>query len=316
MIYTELYGRLGNQMFRYAMTRYLQLNFFPNEQICLSYNQINEASKEDSTFYHALEDFNIIDTLIYDKPGKVIFNETSLLQKIFVIPYYLGLRHYTPDQMNELVNYERKWAKILVKLGIYWFRRDLPNAVFSSSKNKFVSGNFESPIFIDSIRDELLREFTPKYNLLDKNRLLFEKIISNESICVSIRRGDFETNPDISGLHSVCNREYFETGIEIIKSKVSNPVFILFSDDIEWAKNNIVTNCETYYEDGNDPIWEKVRLMSSCKHFIISNSSFSWWIQWLSINENKLVVSPSRWFNNDFDCPLIDKNWILVDTYL
>ncbi|MBM7635984.1 alpha-1,2-fucosyltransferase [Streptococcus saliviloxodontae] len=313
MIYTELYGRLGNQMFRYAMARYLQLTHYPSDEICLSYNQIDEAGKIDPTFYHSLEDFNISHTITYQKSGKVIFNESSIIQKLLVIPYYLGLRKFSPEQMIELVEYETKWTNLLEKNGVYWYRRNLPKSIPSGAKNKFVSGNFESPIFIDTIRKELLSEFTPKFDLLEKNRDLFEIISTKESVCVSIRRGDFESNPEVSGLHSVCDRIYFEKAVSKMKVLLKNPVFILFSDDIEWAKENIITESETYFEDGADPVWEKVRLMSSCKHFIISNSSFSWWTQWLSTNETKIVISPSKWFNNDFDCPLIDKNWVLID---
>lgn len=101
--------------------------------------------------------------------------------------------------------------------------------------------------------------------------------------------------------------------IEQIKSRVENPVFFMFSDDIQWVRENVSTGCPTYYEDGTDPVWEKLRLMSACKHFIISNSTFSWWVQYLAKNEDKIVVSPSRWFNNDYKSPLIDKKWIKIE---
>ena len=90
-------------------------------------------------------------------------------------------------------------------------------------------------------------------------------------------------------------------------------MFFLFSDDVEWVKENIYTGCETYCEDGTDPVWEKLRMMSSCKHFIISNSTFSWWAQYLSTYKNKIVISPCRWFNNDFESPLIEDDFIKIE---
>lgn len=175
-----------------------------------------------------------------------------------------------------------------------------------------MSGCFEDPIYFDDIRGILLSELAPKHPLLEKNRKMMQNIQKTDSVCLSVRRGDFESNADVKKLQSVCDRQYFENAIEAIKKNIENPVFFMFSDDIEWVKNNIHTKCVTYYEDGTDPVWEKLRLMSACKHFIVSNSTFSWWTQYLSVNENKVVVSPNRWFNNDYVSPLIGKDWIKI----
>lgn len=314
MIYLEMYGRLGNQFFRYAAARAVQIKYYPDEPIVINFAQIEQAAKEDASFCNVLDDFNIVDYKKYIREGKPLFKETSVKQKAICIPYYLGLRKFQPEQMNEIVIYERKWLKLLNPMGIYWFRRGGWEIEKSNCADKFLSGCFEDPIYFDEIREILLREFQPKHALLPKNAEFFDRINQTESICLSVRRGDFETNVDVSKLQSVCHRDYFEKAIERIKKVVSNPVFFMFSDDIGWVRDNIKTGCETYYEDGTDPVWEKVRIMSACKHFIISNSTFSWWVQYLSLNEDKIVVSPSRWFNNDYDSPLIDRNhWELIE---
>lgn len=314
MIYIEMYGRLGNQLFRYAAARSLQLTKFPKEQLVFNFQQIEDANKLDSSFYNVLPDYNPTEYQIWSGKGKVIFKESSLMQKLVLIPYYLGLRKITPESMNDEVLYEDIWQNRLRKQGIYWFRRGYHSWEDTKVINKFISGNFEDPRYFQDIRPVLLQEFTTKHERLKKNYKLYEKIESTESVCISVRRGDFETNPEVKSLQSVCHKEYFEKAINEIGKHVKRPVFFLFSDDVEWVKSNVRTgNYETYYEDGTDPVWEKLRMMSMCKHFIISNSTFSWWAQWLSTNNDKIVISPSRWFNNDYKSPLIDPNWIKIE---
>ena len=52
--------------------------------------------------------------------------------------------------------------------------------------------------------------------------------------------------------------------------------------------------------------------MSSCSHFVISNSSFSWWAQYLSCNEDKIVYSPSKWYVDDRKVDIFQEKIILI----
>lgn len=123
MIYVEMYGRLGNQFFRYAAARSFQLNQFPDDQLVFNFQQITDMQKKDSSFFNVLEDYNLTDCKIWDGNGKVIFRESSLAQKAVLIPYYFGLRKIEPESMNIEVEYEDKWEERLRNKGIYWFRR-------------------------------------------------------------------------------------------------------------------------------------------------------------------------------------------------
>ena len=91
-------------------------------------------------------------------------------------------------------------------------------------------------------------------------------------------------------------------------------VFIIFADDIKWAKQMLRNNEKFIFEEGEYDICEKIRLMSNCKHFIISNSSFSWWAQFLSSNRNKMVVSPNRWYNDKNDFRLLHPDWYKISS--
>ena len=99
-----------------------------------------------------------------------------------------------------------------------------------------------------------------------------------------------------------------------IKEKVENPVFYVFSDDPDWAKNNLGIEATFVSHNSGDDSWQDMYLMSKCTHNIIANSSFSFWGAMLNKNENKIVIAPKKWFNdNDIEKSTKDiypENWI------
>ena len=125
------------------------------------------------------------------------------------------------------------------------------------------------------------------------------------------RRGDFLLEKFRKQFY-ICTPEYFEKAIDEIDKRVEEPQFVVFSDDVDWCKKNMKFPKETVFESGNDPIWEKIRLMYSCKNFIISNSTFSWWAQFLSRNQKKVVIAPKEWNRFEFVNPIYNSEWYLI----
>ena len=80
--------------------------------------------------------------------------------------------------------------------------------------------------------------------------------------------------------------------------KLNHPSFFIFSDDIEWVKENLkCPQPAIYVSDYALEPHEDLTLMSRCHHHIIANSSFSWWGAWLNPKEDKIVIAPPRWTN-------------------
>lgn len=192
------------------------------------------------------------------------------------------------------------FQKIFNRCGLYLINIGYYPFLKSNFKNKLLIGNFECSKYFNNYRNLLCKEFEPKSESLLKNKEFFCAIKRENSVCVTIRRGDFIEDVSIMKRHFVCNSNYFYKALEVIKKDVKNPVFFIFSDDIQWVRDNMNFPKESFFESGDDPIWEKLRLMSACKHFILSNSTFSWWCQYLSDNYEKVVVAPSRWKNFDY----------------
>lgn len=142
---------------------------------------------------------------------------------------------------------------------------------------------------------------------------MLDCINNNESVCISIRRGDF-LNKEFINSRYICTEDYFQKAIKIMRELIPDSYFCVFSDEIDWVRENFDFGEKVIFESGKNSISEKLYMMSLCKHFIISNSTFSWWAQYLAQNKEKIVISPDKWFNYDgFVHPLIDPNWILIE---
>lgn len=161
-------------------------------------------------------------------------------------------------------------------------------------KNKIVAGYFGSDKYFSEIRSILLKEMAVKIEPSEENKTMIEEINSCNSVCVHMRRGDFLVEKYAKSL-AVCTEYYYQKGMDYIASNTENPVFYIFSNthsDLEWIKNNYQFDYPVKYVDLNNPDYEEIRLMYNCKHFVISNSTFSWWGSYLSSSPNKIVVAP------------------------
>ena len=278
MIEVNIVGQLGNQLFEYACARQIQEKY--GGTIILN---TYEMSKNTPNFRLALLDFKLNDNVkvISDQPLKKA-NADKYTVKFF--------RKMLPNIYFDAM--ARNGIFIWKSARIY---KALPSLSPERSKDIILNGYWQSEKYFENVKDVIREEFTPKEPLRPQNRELYNRIIDSESVCVTIRRGDF-MNEKNKGTFYICDEQYFQRALNEIKKYVPNCTFFGFSDDVEWVKNNIEFPGEVFFESGNDPVWEKLRLMAACKHFVLSNSSFSWWAQYLSESKGKIVVAPDRWY--------------------
>ena len=307
MIYVEMAGRCGNQMFHYACARAISIAT-KDQTLILNYNKIMRGEAIDY-----LKDFNVCPYQVYNKPGTVIRNETNILQLILCCIKGIQIKLLNNKTRQEKANGANFFQHILNLSGVYWIREGTTKFCPYPRKKKIVSGICESPCVFENIRSVLLEEFKPNKPIAKKNEIFYKEIIESASVCVSVRRGDFLSEKNAKSF-SVCTKNYYLNARKIIEQKVENPTFFVFSDDINWCKKELWDDENTVYIPQNMQVYETLFLMYTCKHFIISNSTFSWWGQYLSQNNDKLVISPSRWNNDGFHSLLISDKWILIDT--
>ena len=303
MVATYLSGRLGNQLFQYAFSKAVKLAQRDNAPLVFNFDLVHKRGTPDDGFEDALKYFNVedykTDTILWLKYGSL---KQVFIYLLFKTDRRLGFTFISFDSWYLLF---RNHGIIYARISDSQINYPVYQKYLKTGRPKRIicKGCFEVPALFEHIKPVLMEEFTPKQPPRPENRALYDIINSTNSICVHIRRGDY-LSYKYKPRFLVCNQSYFDRALEKAKELVDNPVFIFFSDDIEWVKENVKIDAPSYYESGNDPVWEILRLMYSCKHFIISNSTFSWWAQYLSRNtSNKIVISPDHWFNNSPDAP-------------
>lgn len=312
MIYTEVGGRCGNQLFFYAISR--KLETIHEQGITFNYYPVENKAKCDSTWKNNLTSFNVHEYEYISERKNSIYKYGSMIQKIVFIIYSIICK-IPYKSRPDLYKRQEFLQPILNRFGIYNMIHGYSPIKKSITKNQFVTGTYEDKRFFDDIKENLYEELTPLYDeTYEFDAELLKIIQSNNSICVSFRRGDF-TNKENKQIRDICSLEYYKKAINIMREMFPEGIFVFFSDDIEWVKKNCNFNVKAYYESGKGSIASKMKLMSSCSHFIMSNSTFCWWAQYLSKNESKVVISPDRWFNMPgYRHQLIDEEWILIES--
>jgi tellurite resistance-related uncharacterized protein len=143
---------------------------------------------------------------------------------------------------------------------------------------------------------------------------LAAELSSCDSVCVHVRRGDLIANPQYARSFGTLGMDYYDRALHEIRDRVPGARAFVFSDDPMWATNNLPGVLPaTMISDPSR--WNSVhefRLMSSCNHFIIANSTFSWWAAWLSVHNKKNVIAPKQWFceKKTWEDDLVPANWI------
>lgn len=169
-------------------------------------------------------------------------------------------------------------------------------------------GYFQNEKYFLHAREELLGILKFQERHVDAANKFLAQMKEEDMISIHIRRGDYV---HLSDFHPLCTLDYYNKAIEHLSG--SGASFLIFSDDIQWAKENIKTP-NSIFVDIKNPYVE-LYLMSQCKHHVIANSSFSWWGAWLSEKEGQTVIAPSKWFGESMNkdtSGIYCKDWIII----
>lgn len=190
-----------------------------------------------------------------------------------------------------------------------------PSYTFQSSSNSIIwYGGWHNFRYFNFLRDRLLREYSFPIKKLNEYTLqLLADIERTDSVAIHIRRGDYLKAGNQKLFGDICTLKYYQNAIQYIKSQINHPTFFIFSNDVEWVKDNLNLR-DSFCVNGNygEQSWMDMYLMSKCKSLIIANSTFSWWGAYLSAAE--IIICPQKFVNDNCSGEIYPTHWIRVNS--
>ena len=311
MIYLDVTGRCGNQLFQYSFLRKSQIfNKRNNDEIIINFYNVFRWGKKtkDNSFSDQLKHFNVVPYRPINCDKNIVMEYGSKKQKRIFIRY--NFFKSLSDKLN-IGFFAKAWHGVMQRNGIYY--EDTYFGIYKKARQNsdiFIKGYFEDASYYFDIAEFLRNELTVK-DILSCSNLMPSLNKNSQSVCVSIRIWN-EISSDLKKSREVCGYNYYYDAVKKMKELVPNAVFFVFSNDVEQVKLLFPFLKESTFEPAGLEIFQKMHLMSSCEHFIISTSTFSWWSAFLGKKNNTIIISPSKWYNDKDDNRLITHEMIKI----
>ena len=290
MIITNLIDGLGNQMFQYAKGRAVSIAH--NTSLKLDISAFSNYGLHQGFELDRIFNLKIEIASKEDLHNVLGWQSSGYIRKIMHRPCMKMFR-------SKKLFYEQDLSHDLLI-------NNIPN-------NCYLSGYWQSEKNFLEIFSHIGKDFTFKLPMGKKNIQLAKRISEVNAVSIHVRRGDYVKDPATAAIHGICSLEYYQNAIKYITANIEKPNFFVFSDDINWAKQNLNCDYPCAYIDHNSgsESYNDMRLMSYCQHHIIANSSFSWWAAWLNPSRKKIIIAPKNWFVASKDTKdLLPESWI------
>jgi len=292
MIIIHVMGGLGNQLYQYAMYEKLKML---GKEVKLDLYDYKEAVGEDREWRDLELDY--FEGLAYDVCSlseRTVFLDNSR-------KFFDRVRRKLFGRKDRIVRETESYMPELFDMD-----------------NVYLHGFWNSEKYYEDMIPELWQKivFPPSSN--EKNISCINEMENINSVAIHIRRSDYLKVADGKRYMGICTDEYYKAAMDYIEKHVENPVYYIFSDDEEYAREHFCNDNMkiVYWNKGKDSFYD-MQLMSCCKHNICANSTFSLWGARLNTHPDKIMIRPLRHDNYDESSP--DKikeewnKWVLID---
>lgn len=291
MIIIRMKGGLGNQMFQYAL--YSQLSDMGRE---VKMDDVT-GFREDLQRNPALSVFGID------------YKRASREEVIRITDSYMDFPSRVRRKIfgRKTLEYEEKKADFDPKV--------------LECRDAYLVGFWQTERYFPEkrVRDRLRQEFLQKREEIlqgTAEQKLLLQMRQEQSVSIHVRRGDYLTPGTVETFGGICTDDYYEKAQSRILQNYPDAVFYVFSNETEWAREHfrggkyITVDCRCESADAAE-----LYLMSSCRHHILANSSFSWWSAWLGEHgADHMIFAPDRWLNNKIMTDIYTEDMIRISS--
>jgi hypothetical protein len=265
------YGRLGNQLFQYAMIKSVSCKLgyelkipnprkisFQGQDCLLSNFTLSCSFLSDDDFEKIQNTFTEKDVSSFDDSVFSVDDNTNFFGIYLNKKYFLDFSETIKKELNfipEVEDYAKKYIENLRK------QIDKDTEIVSVHMRRGDNTDGTNPTMINYYgNNDVLSENSIFGDYFYKSKKLFE----NKKVIYLIFTGG---------------------------SRLSDNN----SEDVNWCKNNL--KGDLYFYSENNSSIQDFAIMSMCDHNIIGHeTTFSWWAAFLNKNKNKIVVAPKKWF--------------------
>jgi hypothetical protein len=186
---------------------------------------------------------------------------------------------------------------------------DIPEQICLNNE-VILKGFFQSPKYFEHNYDKIL-QISGLRNMIQKVKEEYGFLLNKKTIALHFRIGDYLY---LQNYHCIKTPEYYVHALRFLEEDLKNRGENIYDYNILYFSQ---TQDEYYIHEymkvlqNIHPVpkiynfihvpyeiedWKQMLLMSLCQHFVIANSTFSWFGAYFSEDPNKIVYFPKEWF--------------------
>ena len=295
-VIVRLRGGLGNQLFCYAAGR--RLAWANSAELVMDHIT---GFERDHLYLRSymLDRFNVATRL------------ASPSERLEPLGRY---RRYLAKRVSRITPYHKR--RYIEQEGINFDGRIL---ALRFNGTLYLDGYWQSEGYFCDIENIIRQDLIMKPPVDDANREMAERIRESlNPVCVHMRWFS-KTNAQSDYCDHNLSKDYYQKAMKQIHELVSTPCFFVFSEDIDAARQALGRFSDKIifvgHNRGDEAAYADLFLMKQCRHFIIANSSFSWWGAWLGASKDKVVIAPDIYLTGIASWGfrgLLPEQWLLI----